>query len=150
MVACILFPVLTTIRQWVRTHGQPIHSNQFTVRPRHIGPRYSASRINNYFAISPDYLFKNQQIAELLIIRESLGGKESKNGTFYVDSSASRLLISLYYLKAEDTGLEIDKFNIYQPNGLLMNISDDNIVKNGFYSLIVEPITKELLQPVRK
>lgn len=92
-------------------------------------------------------MFSRQQIFEQPIIINSTQDL-NKNGSFYLDSSASRLLLSIYYLITEEGNPQVDEFKLFQPNGISVTIPKESIIKSEeFYALTVES-TGELFQPV--
>ncbi|EFX60734.1 hypothetical protein DAPPUDRAFT_275834 [Daphnia pulex] len=71
----------------------------------------------------------------------------TKTGTFYLDSPASRLLISLYHLDADkEYALYVKSFTLIQPNGLINYTTDLAIIINDFLTFTLESVLEPLPQ----
>ncbi|XP_046642877.1 uncharacterized protein LOC124327894 [Daphnia pulicaria] len=68
----------------------------------------------------------------------------TKTGTFYLDSPASRLLISLYHLDADKDALYVKSFTLIQPNGLINYTTDLAIIINDFLTFTLESVLEPL------
>ncbi|EFX81284.1 hypothetical protein DAPPUDRAFT_317777 [Daphnia pulex] len=69
----------------------------------------------------------------------------NKTGTFYLDSPASRLLVSLYY-DDENEAINVRSFTLTQPNGLRNNTTDLAIIKKDFLTFTLESALEPLPQ----
>lgn len=77
-----------------------------------------------------------EQIFEQSVIQNSMSDL-NKTGTFYLDSPASKLLISLYYLDAQND-ITVKSFSLIQPNGLRNETVDYAIDFEDFYAFTIE------------
>ncbi|XP_046463206.1 calcium-activated chloride channel regulator 4A-like [Daphnia pulex] len=70
----------------------------------------------------------------------------NKTGTFYLDSPASRLLVSLYSLDADNDAVYVRSFTLIQPNGLRNDTMDVAISFDDFYTFTLESALEPLPQ----
>ncbi|XP_046464188.1 uncharacterized protein LOC124209980 [Daphnia pulex] len=83
-------------------------------------------------------------IFEQSIIQNS-SSDVNKTGTFYLDSPASRLLVSLYY-DDENEAINVRSFTLTQPNGLRNDTTDLAIIKKDFLTFTLESALEPLPQ----
>ncbi|EFX64821.1 hypothetical protein DAPPUDRAFT_117811 [Daphnia pulex] len=84
------------------------------------------------------------KIFEQSIIQNS-SSDVNKTGTFYLDSPASRLLVSFYY-DDENEAINVRSFTLTQPNGLRNNTTDLAIIKKDFLTFTLESALEPLPQ----
>lgn len=74
-----------------------------------------------------------------------------KTGYFYLDSPASKLLVSLYCLNTEQS-LDVDSVSIFQPDGYPVRNEttvNDLISTDDFYTFVVGRYEAVTLPPVK-
>ena len=83
-----------------------------------------------------------EQVFEQSVIHNSTSDT-NKTGSFYVDSPASKLLLSLYCLDAQKI-VNVISFKLFQPNGLRNETNANAIVFEDIYAFILESASEAL------
>ena len=83
-----------------------------------------------------------EQVFEQSVIHNSKYDT-NKTGSFYLDIPASKLLLSLYCLDAQEI-VNVISFSVFQPNGLQNEKNDKPIDFDDFYAFTLESASEPL------